>query len=75
MAPIKPAKKVGHLWVKRLKNGNTWLIGYIWAKRPDGSRFCRTLKIAHNHGKHHECMPDYNIYDYTGRARVRTAKS
>lgn len=75
MAPIKPAKKVGHLWVKRLKNGNTWLIGYIWAKRPDGSRFCRTLKIAHNHGKHHESMPDYNIYDYTGRARVRTAKS
>ena len=69
------AKKIGHLWVKRLKNGKTWLVGYIWIHKPDGTKFCRTLKIAHNNGKHHERMPDYNIYDYTGRTSVRTVKS
>ena len=62
--------KLGHLWVRRLKNGRTYMCGYLWLNTVHGAiKRTFTVKVISNPLKFDPKQPDYCIYDYTKEQR------
>ena len=66
--PEEPVKhpRAGQFWLRRYKNGNTVLVGYMWFRhKPRGDLKTFIVKIKLNHEKPTPTAPDYIAYDYT----------
>ena len=62
--------KVGNLWVRRLKNGRTYMVGYFIVNTVHGAvKRVFTVKAIANPKKFNAKQPDYCIYDYTKEQR------